>query len=315
MNRGVLCAKSADRQTLDHRTISTTWGRALKHIGRQLIDLIPKIYDNRRVITILREDDSEEQIQIDPNHTAAFTDGQKGTKKLKIFNPTYGKYGVTVTIGPSFATKRMEAGESMMAFAKAMPNVAALIADLIAKNMDWEGSEEMAARLAKAVPPQFLTPDQKDIPPQVQAIMTHMDQQIKQLTQQLQQAMAALNDKDKDRAVALEKISKDFEAKMLASCKRPREISRSTSAHMSRTLRAMCSNSRSRSPAISRSRMERQISKCNQSDGACRLLNCSVQKNSAHCRRSLFATIHRGKCTGQHAFDAADTQHPNPPGD
>jgi Phage P22-like portal protein len=195
--------------------------RSLKHCGTILIDLIPKIYDTRQVITILREDDSEEQIQIDPNAAKPYEEKQQPNgKKLKIFNPKTGKYGVTVTIGPSFATRRVEASQSMMEFAKAMPNVASLVADLIAKYQDWEGSEEMAARLAKAVPPQLLAPDKKDIPPQLQAVMQHMDQQIKQLTQQLQQAMAALNDKGADRAVALKKIEMDFEAKLFSVVQR-----------------------------------------------------------------------------------------------
>lgn len=198
-------------------------GRTLRRLGQDLIQLIPKIYDQKRVITILREDDTEEMVQLDPNAHAAFAEVQNPrntNKKLKIFNPTVGKYGVTATIGPSYATKRIEASESMMQFAKAMPQAGMMIADLIAKNQDWSGGPEMAARLAKALPPHLLTPDQKDVPPQVQAAMQAMDGQIKQLTQQLQAAMAALNDKDKDRAVALEKISKDYEAKMFAVVQR-----------------------------------------------------------------------------------------------
>lgn len=195
--------------------------RTLRHIGRMLVDAIPKVYDRKRMVTILREDDSEEQVQIDPTQQKPFMEAPnprdpKKAKKLKIFNPTYGRYGVTVTIGPSFATKRIEASESMMAFAKAMPNVAALVADLIAKNQDWPGADEMARRLAKTVPAQYLTPDQKDMSPQVQALLQSMDAQIKQLHQQLGVASKALVEKDSDREVALKKIYFDFEAKLLA---------------------------------------------------------------------------------------------------
>ena len=194
--------------------------RSLKHAARQYIDLIPKIYDAKRVAVILREDDSEDRIIIDPSSNAAYKevpDPQNPNKKLKIWNPTMGKYACTVTIGPSYATKRIEAAENMMAFAKAMPQSASLIADLIAKEQDWNGATEMAARLAKAVPAQLLAADKKDISPQVQALMQHLEQQVQQLNQQLQAAMAALNDKDKDRAVALEKIHLDFEGKLLAT--------------------------------------------------------------------------------------------------
>jgi len=126
-----------------------------------------------------------------------------------------GKYAVTATTGPSFATRRIEAAESMMNFAKALPQSAQLIADLIAKYQDWDGAEEMATRLAKAVPPQFLTADQKDVPPQVQAMIQNLEANVKQLTVQLQQAMKALAEKGEDRAIAKDKIEKDFMVKLL----------------------------------------------------------------------------------------------------
>jgi len=189
-------------------------GRALKHLGRIMVDAIPHVYDTKRTLTILREDDKEESVTLDPEASKPYEEIGQATGKMKVFNPKSGRYGVTVVIGPSYATKRIEAAESMMDFARALPNTAALIADLIAKNQDWPGAEEMAARLAKALPPNLLTPDQKDIPPQVQAIMQHMDQQIKMLGQERQQLLAALNDKAADRAQAQDKIDKDFEAKI-----------------------------------------------------------------------------------------------------
>lgn len=191
--------------------------RSLHHAGDQLLDLIPKVYDEKRIVMIIREDDTEEKVTIDPHAAKAFQESLPGPdgKKRKTFNPSAGKYGVQITIGPSYATRRIEASESMMDFAKAMPNVATLIADLIAKNQDWEGAEEMAARLAKAVPPNLLTPDQKDIPPQIQALIQSLEQQLKAMGEERKQMVAALHDKEADRAIARDKIDKDFEAKLI----------------------------------------------------------------------------------------------------
>jgi hypothetical protein len=190
--------------------------QSLRRTGEIMLELIPKIYSESRIITILREDDKEEQVKIDPAQPKPMGEMRKPDgKMMRVFNPVMGKYGVTVTIGPNFATKRVEAGENMIAFAKALPQTAALIADLIAKNMDWPGAEEIATRLAKTLPPNLLVPDQKDLSPQVQALLASMDGQIKQLTQQLQQAMAALTDKNQDRALAADKFNKDYEAKLL----------------------------------------------------------------------------------------------------
>jgi hypothetical protein len=141
------------------------------------------------------------------------TRGDKGL--IRYFNPGFAEWGVTVDVGPSYATKRQEAAESMMEFVKALPNTAQLVMDLIASEMDWPGAEKIAARLAKAIPPQMLTADLKDIPPQIQALIQNLEAQSKQLQGQLQEAMKGLQDKEADRDVAREKLASDYEAKLL----------------------------------------------------------------------------------------------------
>jgi hypothetical protein len=190
--------------------------RSLRRAGEILVELIPKIYNDKRVLTILRDDDKEEQVKVDPNLNKPMGEEKRANgKTMKLFNPTFGKYGVTVTIGPSYATKRIEASENMMAFMKALPQTAALVVDLFAARQDWDGAEQIAARLAKTIPPHLLAPDMKDVPPQVQAIMSQQEQSIKQLTEQLRQAMAAVADKGADRQIEMDKINKEFEARLL----------------------------------------------------------------------------------------------------
>src|SRR6185437_11728702 len=172
--------------------------RSLRHTGEILVDLIPKIYDTRRVLTILREDDSEEQVMVDPSaqKPSGRTQHPITNKMVKFFNPTYGKYGVTVTIGPSYATKRIEAAESMMDFVRAVgpiaPEKVSNIIDLIAKNLDWQDAEQVTARLAKMLPPNLLTPDTADLPPQAQALLQSLQQQVQTLSNEKMQLTAAL---------------------------------------------------------------------------------------------------------------------------
>lgn len=196
--------------------------RSLRYTGEQLIDLIPKVYDTPRILTILREDDSEESVKIDP------TMGKPHDKKTladgrvqRLFNPKLGDYGVAVTIGPSFATKRAEAADSMLNFMKVIPNSAPLVADLIAKNMDWPGAEEIYARLASQLPPTLQSKNTQNFPPEAKALVNSLTQQLQQMKQEHDKAVALLGDKNADREIdkeALanerEKIAKDFEAKI-----------------------------------------------------------------------------------------------------
>ena len=199
--------------------------RSLRHTGRILIDLIPKIYDTPRVLTILREDDSEERVKIEPSLGVPHqTVPGQGGKIEKLYNPKLGNYEVAVTIGPSYATKRAEAADSLLAFMKAVPQSGPLIGDLVAKNMDWPGAEEISTRLAAVLPPQvqaLLGKNMHDWPPEAKALLMNMNSQMQKLTQDHQTALHLLGEKQTEQVQhqqeidnQREKIVKDFEAKL-----------------------------------------------------------------------------------------------------
>jgi len=196
--------------------------RSLKHTGRILIDLIPKLYDTPRILTILREDGSEERVKIDPSLGKPHAQTQTSDGRMqRLYNPKLGDYDIAVTVGPSFATKRAEAADSMLAFMKAVPQSGPLIGDLIAKNMDWPGAEEIGSRLASMLPPHMLDKKLDQLPPEAKALVSSLMQQMQQLKQEHDKAVAMLGDKEKDREIDRAdvmndrvQIQKDFEAKM-----------------------------------------------------------------------------------------------------
>lgn len=191
--------------------------RSLRHEGRIIVDLIPKVYDLRRVVTILREDDTEERVTLDPEmgKPVQRMPNAKEQHARFIFDPSVGEYGVTVTTGPSYATKRIEAVEQLMRFAQALPQQGALIAHLIAKYSDWPGADEAYRLLSRALPPQLQAPDMKDLPPQAASMIQSLMTQLRQMTVEKMQMLKDLTDQRADRAVKADKINKDFEAKLL----------------------------------------------------------------------------------------------------
>jgi hypothetical protein len=156
--------------------------RSLKHAGRILVDLIPKIYDTERTVRIIGEDNEEQIVKINQ----VFEEG--GEEKKNFLG--HGKYDVTVATGPSFASKRQEAVETMIALTQQAPQIGQFAIDLLVKNMDWHGSEEIAERLKKTIPKEILGEEpgkdgKKPIPQEVQAEMAQQAQMIEQLTQAL----------------------------------------------------------------------------------------------------------------------------------
>ena len=190
--------------------------RALDYTGLLILKMFPNYYDTPRVLTILREDGKSQSVKIDPNAPKPLQMGKDNAgKSLPIFNPTIGKYGVTATAGPSYATKRIEAADQMMKFVAAMPQIGEKVADLIAKNQDWPDADQFAARLAKALPPQLLVPDMTDVDPQIQAFIQSMQMQLKQMAMERMQMIKQLQDQTADRMLLQDKNQKDYDAKIM----------------------------------------------------------------------------------------------------
>jgi hypothetical protein len=192
---------------------------ALKFSGILLLDLIPKVMDTKRSQTILREDDTEQKIILDPDANQAYQEirpepGKPASANAPagIFNPTIGRFGVKVTIGPSYATRRIEASHSMMEFIKIFPQAATRLGDLVAKYQDWPGAEEIQARL---LPPEFAQQEIKNLPPIAQSLVVNLMGEMKKLMQERAGMLKQLHDQSADRAVDMEKIQRDFEAKAM----------------------------------------------------------------------------------------------------
>jgi hypothetical protein len=123
--------------------------RAIRHAGRILVDLIPKVYATARVVRVLGPDGKA--------GAAAVAPGGRGGETLRavgrIHDLGVGRYDLTVRSGPSFTSRREEAAGQMIELIRAYPAAAPLIGDLLARNLDWPGADEIAERLAASLPP------------------------------------------------------------------------------------------------------------------------------------------------------------------
>lgn len=146
--------------------------RAIRHTGRIIIDLIPHVYSEERIIRVLGEDESQESAAVnqevpetDENGEPMMQEDEMGNQipMTRIYDLTAGKYDLTVTTGPSFTTRREEAAAQMTELIRAYPDAAPIIGDLLAKNLDWPGADEIAERLQKMLPDQVNT----GIPPEI----------------------------------------------------------------------------------------------------------------------------------------------------
>ena len=168
--------------------------RAIRHTGRIMIDLIPKVYNAERIIRVLGEDGKPEIKPVNQQYPQ--TDPKTGQPMMQpagvdpaTGNPIMvpimamhdlraGKYDLTVKTGPSFTTRREEAAEQMTAMIQAFPASAPIVGPELAKNLDWPGADKIAEKMEKQA--------EGAVPPQIQKQMQDMQQKLQQVTEENQ---------------------------------------------------------------------------------------------------------------------------------
>ena len=195
--------------------------RAIRYVTRQLVDLIPKIYDTQRIARIVGIDGETGTVRIDPMQQEPVRKivDQAGIVIEKIYNPSVGKYDVAVTTGPSYLTKRQEAMEAMSQILQANPALWQVAGDLFVKNMDWPGAQEIAKRLAKTIDPKLLADPDED--PALQAanqqieVMGQEMQMMQEMLQRVGQSMEATELRIKEQEASIKAY--DAETKRISA--------------------------------------------------------------------------------------------------
>lgn len=173
-------------------------GKAIRRTWEILIRLIPKVYDTERELRVLGTDGAEDYVKVN-----TFTIGPDG-QRVRVNDLAAGRYDVTVTVGPSWATKRMEAAEVYMNLGQAFPPLMQVAGDLIMKSMDLPYSEDVAERLQAMLPPQIqqVLSQGKSVPPEAQAVMQQAAQAMQIVEQKSQLVQAAAQEVEQEKAVA-----------------------------------------------------------------------------------------------------------------
>jgi hypothetical protein len=183
--------------------------KSIEQVGRILVSAIPEVYDTDRIIQIIGEEENPIKVGI---NGAPPQEGQKQPYDLR-----KGQYDVRVTTGASYTTKRQEAAAVFGDVLKNNPQLIQVLGDLWAKNLDVAGAESMAARLHKMVPKELLADEEADEDkPAIDPEKEEMAQVIEGLQGQLQQAVAAIEDKSADsqiKQVELQIKSKELDVK------------------------------------------------------------------------------------------------------
>jgi hypothetical protein len=206
--------------------------RSIAHVGKVILDLIPKIYDTQRILRIIGEDGKPDMLPLNQRDAVG-----------NILNDTsIGQYDVVMETGPGYNSKRQEAVDAMMPLLS-KPELFNVAGDLVFRNMDFPGADIIADRLAAANPLAQID-EKSDIPPQVQMQMAQAKKQVADMQQQME-AMQILIKQRGD----IEQVKQDNETK--------RELLRQTAkAHNTETMAEVKVNDQNTRAITSQNKIE-----------------------------------------------------------
>lgn len=176
-----------------HYNFSDNLTRAIRVLGKQMLDLIRKIMTEPEVIKIMGVGDKHQTVAI--NGAPQPDDGGELAAIGRVFDLTTGEYGVTVDSGPSYQTQRSENLNMLTQLAMKNPAISQYCMDLIVGLMDFPEAKELRSRLEKLLPPalQPQDPNKQQDPQAMQMQLAQAQQMIQQLTQTLQKETTLAN--------------------------------------------------------------------------------------------------------------------------
>lgn len=177
--------------------------RAIATGGEIVNEMIPRVYDSERVMTLMMPDEGIKNItinrQLDEYGEKIENDIRKGT------------YEVRLKPGPSFEGQKEQALQSLREILQADPSSFNLIADLYAENLPLPNTIEIKNRLKTLVSPQIIEagktgqmPEQQGPSPEQEALQAQVNYQQAQI--QIKQQELALREKEMQTEIAIERM-------------------------------------------------------------------------------------------------------------
>lgn len=185
---------------------------AIKQCGQIIVDLIPKYLNYAHVREIVGIDGQVRSVPLNQPYQ------ENGAEVMH--DLTQGKYTVTISDGPSYESQRSEASDKLLECAKVYPQFMQLAGDIVFRNMDFDGANEIADRLRAQIPPNILAAssssnaDGADNSQVMQNQLMQLGQQLQQMAQENQQLHQFLQQTQQEKATKSAEIQEKAQAEI-----------------------------------------------------------------------------------------------------
>jgi hypothetical protein len=192
---------------------------SMTQVGKIIIDMIPRLIDERRQLRLMSEDGSTGTVTMDPKQEAAAVEIEG---RGLVINPNVGRYDVRVVVGASFATQRSQAQLAFTEMMRANPEMSPAIAPLWAQTLDVPNAEKLSQVLTEMAPPAIkaiLSPENE----QEAQTTGQLKAQLEQMAAQMQEMAALAKDAESEldeaeaRIQEAEAKTREAEAKLIGA--------------------------------------------------------------------------------------------------
>lgn len=189
--------------------------RAITAGGKIVNQMIPRVYDTERVLSLMTPDKGRQNIVVNQQ-----LDEYGGKIKNDL---SKGSFEVRLQAGPSYEGQKAQALESLNMVLQANPQLLNLFADLYAENLPLVNTIEIKNRLKTIVPPEILEAgktgempqEQQRIDPAAQAAM--LDAQFKQQQIEIKKQELEMKLKEHQSKTEMERIKLELEKLEIAA--------------------------------------------------------------------------------------------------
>jgi len=190
---------------------------AICHTGKILMRAIPKVYDTKRQVRIINEDQSNEMVMLND----AVIDEETG-ERVEVIDLSKGVYDVTCSVSKSYKNRQSETVNSIVEVASIDPSIIEDGRDVLYKSLNAPGFDVLAERARQKmvingqIPEEQLTDDeieflanQPEPPPDPIAVALEREAEATDDRIELAGIEAARKDRETDAKIAKQEADED----------------------------------------------------------------------------------------------------------
>lgn len=195
------------------------FNRFMTSLGKLMLEWVPELYDRPgRIIRTLGMEDEVKLVMINQPYqrdgeqmVPVAPEAAEMMQNVETYLLSEGRYGVRVSPGTAYTTRKQEAAEWQFRLLEARPELMGVFGDIAFKNLDGPGHDQIAERIANTIPPAIKgdAEDGPQIPPEVQQQVAQMQAEMQAMQQALAEAQRAVETQSVKGQFDLQKSRED----------------------------------------------------------------------------------------------------------